>query len=342
MPRILTTGGCGYIGSHTIVDLLQNGFEVVSIDDLSRSWDVAIDGIEAITGTRVQNLQVDLSDREATLAAIDELGHVDGIIHFAAFKSVVESVSEPERYYRNNVNSMLNVIELADKLGNDPAIVFSSSCSVYGNVTELPVTESTPIGVAESPYAYTKQVCERILTDKVISGSDMKVMLLRYFNPAGAHPTAHIGEYIKGKPEYLVPYITQTAIGKRPELNVFGTDYDTRDGTCIRDYIHVMDVAHAHTLALKKLFEGALPNNPEVLNLGTGNGVTVKEVIDAFEKANELTFNYRYADRRPGDVVAVYADNTKAKELLGWEPQYSLEDMMRTAWLWEQKLSTLS
>lgn len=342
MPRILTTGGCGYIGSHTIVDLLQHGFEVISVDDLSRSSERPLDGVHAITGTRVKNIQVDLADRESTLSLLSELGHIDGVIHFAAYKSVNESVQHPELYYRNNLNSLLNLLELMDQMPNDPALVFSSSCSVYGNVAELPVTESTPLGTAESPYAYTKQVCEHILTDKVVSGSNTPTVLLRYFNPVGAHPSAEIGEYQTEKPENLVPYITQTAIGKRPVLNVFGNDYDTRDGTCIRDYIHVLDIAHAHTLALQKLLAHAFPNNPEILNLGTGNGVTVQEVIDAFEQVNGVKLNYRIAPRRPGDVVAVYADNTKARELLGWEPQYTLNDMMRTAWLWEQKLSTLA
>lgn len=342
MPRILTTGGCGYIGSHTIVDLLQHGFEVVSIDDLSRSSERSLDGIEAITGVRVENIQVDLADREQTLSVIDKLGHVDGIIHFAAYKSVNESVDKPELYYRNNLNSLLNLLELIDQMPNDPALVFSSSCSVYGNISELPVTETTPLGFAESPYAYTKQVGERILTDKVVSGSNVSVVLLRYFNPAGAHTSAEIGEFQTEKPENLVPYITQTAIGKRPMLSVFGNDYDTRDGTCIRDYIHVVDIAHAHTLALQKLLAGKLPQNPEILNLGTGNGVSVQEVIDAFEQTNGVKLNYQFAPRRPGDVVAVYADNTKAKQVLGWEPQYSLNDMMSTAWQWEQKLSTLA
>lgn len=342
MPRILTTGGCGYIGSHTIVDLLQHGFEVISVDDLSRSTERSLDGVEAITGIRVQNLQIDLSDKERTLAALSEIGHIDGVIHFAAYKSVNESVAQPDLYYSNNLNSLLNLLELIDLLPNDPALVFSSSCSVYGNVAELPVTEATPLGSAESPYAYTKQVCERILTDKVVSGSSLPVVLLRYFNPVGAHPSAEIGEFQTEKPENLVPYITQTAVGKRPVLNVFGNDYETRDGTCVRDYIHVVDIAHAHTLALQKLLAGEIQNNPEILNLGTGNGVTVQEVINAFEQTNGVMLNYQFAPRRPGDVVAVYADNSKAKQVIGWEPRFSLNDMMQTAWQWEQKLSTLA
>lgn len=340
MSRILVTGGCGYIGSHTVVDLVENGYEVISVDNFSRGRKELLQGINTILGKEIQNEDVDLADRAAVEAMFQRIGPVDGIIHFAAYKWVGESVQQPLMYYRNNVNSLINVLEFAAKQENKPVFVFSSSCSVYGNPEKLPVTEQTPMGYAESPYAYTKQIGERIITDTTIAQPDMKSVLLRYFNPVGSHPSGVLGDF-QDPPENLVPYITQTAIGKRAELKVFGDDYDTRDGSCIRDYIHVCDIAHAHTLAVQYLMAGKATQNPEVLNLGSGNGVTVLEVIKAFERATGQQLNYSIADRRAGDVEAVFADNTKARTQLGWNPDTPIDDMMLTAWKWEQYLATL-
>lgn len=340
MSRILVTGGCGYIGSHTVVDLVEHGYEVVSVDNFSRGRKELLQGINSILGKEIQNEDVDLADRNAVEAMFKRIGQVDGIIHFAAYKWVGESVQQPLMYYRNNVNALINVIEFAGKQYKKPAFVFSSSCSVYGNPQQLPVTEQTPWSHAESPYAYTKQIGERIITDATVAQPDLPAILLRYFNPVGSHPSGVLGDF-QDPPENLVPYITQTAIGKRAELKVFGNDYNTRDGSCIRDYIHVCDIAHAHTLAMQYLEQGKATQNPEVLNLGSGNGVTVLEVIEAFERATGKKLNYSIAPRRPGDVEAVYADNTKARTQLGWNPDTQIDDMMLTAWKWEQYLASL-
>lgn len=334
--KILVTGGTGYIGSHTIVDLIENGFEVVSADNFYNSRPEALDGIEAITGVHVVNYAVDLADREATLAMFEK-ERFDGAIHFAALKLVGESVQKPLEYYRNNVNSLLNVIE-GLKLQGNSNLVFSSSCSVYGNADELPVTEATPRKVAESPYALTKQIGEDMLNDFCKTTPDFKAVLLRYFNPAGAHASGKIGEDPSNPAQSLVPVITQAAAGKRGAMTVFGTDYDTRDGSCVRDYIHVQDLAHAHTLALQYLMSGKATENPALFNLGIGAGLTVLEVINAFEKVSGVKLPYELGPRRPGDVVAVYADRSKATDLLGWEPTRDVEEIMRTAWAWEQSL----
>ncbi len=334
--KILVTGGTGYIGSHTIVDLIENGFEVVSADNFYNSRPSALDGIEAITGVRVVNHNVDLADREATLAMFEQ-EQFDGAIHFAALKLVGESVEKPLEYYRNNVNSLLNVIEGLKRQGNSN-LVFSSSCSVYGNADELPVTEATPRKQAESPYALTKQMGEDILTDFCNTTPDFKAVLLRYFNPAGAHASGKIGEDPSNPAQSLVPVITQAAAGKRGAMTVFGTDYDTRDGSCVRDYIHVEDLAHAHTLALQYVMSGKAKDNPSLFNLGIGAGLTVLEVINAFEKVSGVKLPYELGPRRAGDVVAVYADRSKATNLLGWEPSRGVEEIMRTAWAWEQSL----
>ena len=334
--KILVTGGTGYIGSHTIVDLLENGFEVVSADNFYNSRPSALDGIEAITGVRVVNHNVDLADREATLAMFEK-EKFDGAIHFAALKLVGESVQKPLEYYRNNVNSLLNVIEGLKRQGNSN-LVFSSSCSVYGNAEELPVTEATPRKLAESPYALTKQMGEDILTDFCNTTPDFKAVLLRYFNPAGAHASGKIGEDPSNPATSLVPVITQAAAGKRGAMTVFGTDYDTRDGSCVRDYIHVEDLAHAHTLALQYVMSGKATDNPSLFNLGIGEGLTVLEVINAFEKVSGVKLPYELGPRRAGDVIAVYADRSKATNLLGWEPSRDVEEIMRTAWAWEQGL----
>lgn len=336
MSKILVTGGCGYIGGHTIVDLVENGYDVISIDDLSRGSLRMLEGIEKVTGKKIKNYKVNLCNLEDTEAVFIENPDIAGIIHFAAFKSVPESVNEPLKYFRNNINSLVNLLQCAqeNKINH---FVFSSSCSVYGNPDKLPVDEKAVLAEPESPYARTKQMGEDICSDFCKPNPDFNVTLLRYFNPVGAHPSAIIGE-LQEKPENLVPVITQTAIGKRPEMQVFGTDYDTRDGSCVRDYIHVMDIANAHTKALQYTMEGRNTQQCEVFNLGSGNGVTVLELIDAFEKVSGEKLNYMRGPRRAGDVIAVYADNCKARALLDWDIKYDLGQMMDTAWRWEQAL----
>lgn len=336
MSKILVTGGCGYIGGHTIADLVENGYDVISIDDLSRGSLRMLEGLEQVTGKKIKNYKVNLCNLEDTEAVFIENPDIAGIIHFAAFKSVPESVNEPLKYFRNNINSLVNLLQCAqeNKINH---FVFSSSCSVYGNPDKLPVNEKAELGKPESPYARTKQMGEDICIDFCRPNPDFNVTLLRYFNPVGAHPSVIIGE-LQEKPENLVPVITQTAIGKRPEMQVFGTDYDTRDGSCVRDYIHVMDIANAHTKALQYTMEGKNTQQCEVFNLGSGNGVTVLELIEAFEKASGEKLNYIRGPRRAGDVIAVYADNCKARALLDWEIKYDLHHMMDTAWRWEQAL----
>ena len=333
MATILVTGGCGYIGSHTLVDLLENGFDVISIDDLSRSSEYALAGIEKINGKKVKNYKVDLKNFDETLAVFQENDSIAGIIHFAAYKAVGESVEESLLYYENNLFSLINLLKCAAEF-DVPHFVFSSSCTVYGNPASIPVTESTPIQPAESPYGATKQMGETIVRD-MFSNNGGAAILLRYFNPVGAHPSALIGETPLGKPQNLVPAITQTAIGKLPSMKVFGNDYPTRDGSCIRDYIHVCDIAHAHTLALQYLQANKHTENCEVFNLGTGNGITVLEAIRMFEEVSGRSLAYSMSARRPGDVMAIYANNEKAVQQLGWSIRYDLKEMMRTAWNWE-------
>ncbi len=333
MNKILVTGGAGYIGGHTIVDLIQNGFDVICVDDLSRGSLKMLEGIEKITGKAIKNYRVDLCNLDDIEAIFLENPDIIGIIHFAAYKSVPESVKEPLMYFRNNFNSLINILQCAEEFDVDN-FVFSSSCSVYGNTTELPVVEETAMPEPESPYARTKQVGEAICRDFTNINKHFNTILLRYFNPVGAHPSGHIGEF-QDLSESVVPVITKTAIGARKEMTVFGTDYDTRDGSCVRDYIHVSDIANAHTRALQYIIEDRNKSNCEVFNLGTGNGVTVLELIDAFEKVSGEKLNYKKGPRRPGDVVSVYANNNKARTLLGWETQYDLDAMMDTAWKWE-------
>jgi len=336
MKKILVTGGCGYIGSHTIVDLIENGFSVISVDNNSRSNPRILEGIEKITGKKIKNYKVDLCNFDDTFAIFQENEGIQGIIHFAAFKSVNESVEQPLMYFENNLMSLINLLKCVQEF-KIPYFVFSSSCTVYGSPDKIPVTETTPPKPAESPYGYTKQMGEQIINEFSKAGNT-KCILLRYFNPVGAHPTALIGELPVGKPANLVPAITQTAVGKIPQLIVYGNDYHTRDGSCIRDFIHVCDIAHAHTLALNFLLAKGSDKRCEVFNLGTGQGVTVLETIHAFENVSGIKLNYVIGPRRPGDVMAIYANNDLARKLLGWIPKYSLDDMMATAWKWEQKL----
>ncbi len=334
--KVLVTGGCGYIGSHTIVDLLNNGFEVVSVDNWVNSSADSLDGVEAITGTRVQNYEVDLCDLAATRQIFVDHPDINGVIHFAALKFVGESVEQPLRYFNNNINSLLNVLTCLEDYEVDH-FIFSSSCSVYGNTDALPVTEETPLQEAESPYGRTKQIGEQIIRDFAQKQQTSSFVSLRYFNPCGAHPSALLGESPVHKASNLVPVITETAIGKREKMMVFGDDYDTRDGSCIRDYIHVMDLANAHTKALQFLVDQKNESNYTVFNLGIGEGVSVLEAVNAFVKVTGQSLNYEVGPRRPGDVVAIYANLDKAASALGWTPQYGIEDIMKTAWAWEQK-----
>jgi UDP-glucose 4-epimerase len=336
MAKILVTGGCGYIGSHTLVDLIENGYEVISVDDNSRSNAAMLKGVEKITGRSIKNYKVDLCNFDDTFAIFEENHDIKGIIHFAAFKAVGESVAKPLMYFENNLTSLINLLKCVQEF-KTPWFVFSSSCTVYGEPDTPIVTEDSPLKPAASPYGATKQMGEQILTE-FQKANPVKVILLRYFNPVGAHPSALIGELPIGKPQNLVPAITQTAIGKLPKMTVFGDDYPTRDGSNVRDYIHVSDIAHAHTLAIKYLEEEKNKSNLEIFNLGTGNGVTVLEAIKSFEKVSGVKLNYEIGPRRPGDIIAIYANNDKAKNILGWTPERSLDEMMSTAWKWEQRL----
>lgn len=332
---ILITGGAGYIGSHTIIDLLETTkFNIISIDNFSNSTSETFDRIKQITGKKIKNYEVDLCNKNDTEKIFKREKNIIGIIHFAAFKSVPESVLNPHKYYHNNINSLLNILEccLKFKIHN---FIFSSSCSVYGNIDQLPVKETSPLGKAESPYSYTKQVGEEIIKDYANAYKQIRTVALRYFNPVGAHLSGLIGESSINKPNNLVPIITNTAIGKIKQMTVFGDDYPTRDGTCIRDYIHVTDIANAHVKALKKLIEKKGKTNFSIFNLGTGNGVSVLEAIKAFEKVSGRKLNYKIGPKRPGDVGAIYSDNSYAEKNLNWKPKIDLDKMMESAWKWE-------
>jgi UDP-glucose 4-epimerase len=337
MQTILVTGGCGYIGAHTIVDLIENGFDVISVDNLSRASDQSLVGIEKITGKKIKNYTVDLTDKVATENIFIENPGITGIIHFAAYKAVGESVELPLDYYENNLFSLVHLLQMSVKY-HAKHFIFSSSCTVYGNPDTSRVTEATPLQAAASPYGATKQMGEVIVKDTAHT-YPISAILLRYFNPVGAHPSTAIGELPIGRPQNLVPAITQTAIGKLPKMQVHGNDYDTRDGSCIRDYIHVCDIAHAHTLALQYSIKNNQEKSCEVFNLGTGNGITVLEAIQAFEKVSGVQLNYEIGPRRAGDIVAIYANNDKAVKELGWNCKFGLEEMMLTAWQWEQSLA---
>ncbi len=338
--KVLVTGGMGYIGSHTIVDLIDNGFDVISIDNFLNSSSKVLDGIEQITGVRVKNYNTDLVNFKATKAVFADNPDIVGVIHFAAMKAVGESVEKPWEYFYNNINGLLHILKCCKDF-QVPNFIFSSSCSVYGNANELPVTEATPMSEAESPYARTKQMGEHIIHDFAKAHLNFNAILLRYFNPAGAHESGIIGESPTTNASNLVPVITGVAIGKREKLTVFGSDYDTRDGSCVRDYIHVMDLANAHTKSLQYTIAGNNKSNCETFNLGIGEGATVLEAVHAFEKVTGKQLNYEIGQRRMGDVVAIYANNDKAIHQLGWKPTRSIEDIMRTAWEWEKASATV-
>ena len=336
MKKILVTGGTGYIGSHTVVELQQQGYEVVIVDNLSNSRIEVLDNIKKISGICPGFEQFDLSDCTVTADFFSRHPKLDGVIHFAAFKAVGESMTHPLMYYRNNLFSLINILE-GMKVHDIQNLVFSSSCTVYGQPDILPVTEQAPMKKAWSPYGNTKQMCEEIL-EFTVAASSIHAIALRYFNPIGAHESALIGELPIGTPNNLMPYITQTAIGIRECLNVFGGDYDTPDGTAIRDYIHVVDIAKAHVVAVERIIGNKGKSNLEVFNLGTGKGLSVLEVIRSFEKVTGLKLNYKIVDRRPGDVEKVWADTHFANAELGWKAGKSLDDMTRSAWEWEKRL----
>ncbi len=336
---VLVTGGTGYIGSHTVVELIEAGYEVVIIDNLSNSDESVIDGIEAITGLRPEFFKVDCRD-VASLEKIFEKGKFDSIIHFAAAKAVGESVKQPLEYYHNNILSLINIISLMRKY-NVPNLVFSSSCTVYGQPEVLPATEQTPRLEAESPYGNTKRISEDIIRDSVKAYDSISSIALRYFNPIGAHPSALIGELPRGIPNNLLPYVTQTAAGIREELSIFGDDYNTPDGFCIRDYIDINDLAAAHVTALDRMVDGKMKESFEVFNIGTGRGVSTMEIVKTFEQVNGLSLNYRITGRREGDIEAIWADPSYANEELGWYARKSLYETLRSAWKWQQRLSGL-
>ncbi|MEY2595376.1 MAG: UDP-glucose 4-epimerase GalE [Bacteroidota bacterium] len=338
--KVLVTGGTGYIGSHTLVDLIENGYDVISVDNNSRSTIGMLEGVEKITGKKIKNYKVDLCNIDETRAIFEENSSIIGVIHFAAYKAVGESVEKPLLYFHNNMQSLINVMQCIQDF-NIPNFVFSSSCTVYGNPDKIPVTEETPRKQAESPYGLTKQMGEQMIESFAASNNKTNSILLRYFNPAGAHASALIGELPIDRPQNLTPVITQTAIGKISQLTVFGNDYATRDGSCIRDMIHVCDLANAHTLALNYLIEGKNKSNCEVFNIGSGDGITVLESIKAFEETTGEKLNYVIGPRRPGDVIAIYANNDKAKNELGWIPKHDIKDIMHSAWKWEQYIEKL-
>lgn len=338
MKSVLVTGGLGYIGSHTVVELQQAGFDVHVIDNLSNSELTVLDSIEKITGVRPKFEELDLRKKSSVLGYFND-NNIDGIIHFAASKAVGESVEDPLLYYENNVHSLVYLL-MACQNHDINHFIFSSSCTVYGEPDSLPITENAQVKQAVSPYGNTKQISEEILFD-TCKASALQSIALRYFNPIGAHASAEIGELPKGKPQNLVPFITQTAAGLRSELSVYGDDYPTPDGSCIRDYIHVVDLAKAHVVAMQRLFQKKNESNFEVFNLGTGKGSSVLEVVKAFEAISGKALNYKIVARRPGDVISVYADTTRANRVLGWKTEKTMEEALASAWKWEQKIRGL-
>ena len=335
--KILVTGGTGYIGSHTVVELQQSGYEVVIVDNLSNSNADVLEGITHISGKRPAFEKIDYTDMDSMKATFRKYNGFDGIIHFAASKAVGESVQKPLMYYRNNIVSLINLLELMPEFGVK-GIVFSSSCTVYGEPDNNPIDENAPIKPATSPYGNTKQVNEEIIQDYIHSGANVKSIILRYFNPIGAHPSAEIGELPLGVPQNLVPYITQTGMGVRKQLSVFGNDYNTPDGSCIRDFINVVDLAKAHVIAIDRMLNDKSEEKVEIFNLGTGNGVSVLELINVFEKVSGKPLNYKISDRREGDIEQIWANPDKANNVLGWKAKETIEDTMASAWNWQQQL----
>lgn len=336
--RVLVSGGAGFIGSHVTVELIEAGYDVVVADDFSNSDRTCYDGVRKITGREdIPLVEMDFCDLEATRKLFSDYA-IDAVIHFAAFKAVGESVAEPVKYYSNNLTSFLNVIQAGWAAGCKN-ILFSSSATVYGEPDTVPVTEKTPRKPATSPYGNTKQMCEDILRDSVLAYKGLRGIALRYFNPIGAHPSALIGELPRGVPNNLVPFITQTAIGKRECLSIFGDDYPTPDGTCLRDYIDIVDLAKAHVYAVRRMLDGRMEEDYEIFNVGTGRPVSVLELVNAFEKVNNLKLNYKFAPRRPGDVTAIWADPTLANEKLGWKAERTVEQTLASAWAWEKHLA---
>ena len=335
---ILVTGGTGFIGSHTTVELQEAGYDVVIVDNLSNSKIEVLDGIEKITGIRPAFEEVNLEDKEATERVFQKYPNIEGIIHFAASKAVGESVEKPLMYYRNNVVSLINLLEMMPKY-NVKGIIFSSSCTVYGqpNQENLPVTEDAPHQKATSPYGNTKEINEQIIYDYIHSGAAIKSIVLRYFNPIGAHPTAHIGELPNGVPNNLIPFVTQTAMGIREQLTIFGNDYSTEDGTCIRDYIYVVDLAKAHVAAMTRVLDKET-DKIEYFNIGTGSGNSTLEIVTTFEKATGVKVNWKFGPRREGDIEKIWGDCTKVNTVLGWKADTPLEDVLASAWKWQQKL----
>ncbi|MDR2962850.1 MAG: UDP-glucose 4-epimerase GalE [Bacteroidales bacterium] len=337
MKKIAVTGGLGYIGSHTVVELQNEGFEVVIIDDLSNSEIAVLAGIEKITGKKPAFETIDVCDTEKLRACFKKHSHIDAVIHFAAYKAVGESVAKALEYYRNNVCGLISLLTVMREF-ECANIVFSSSCTVYGQPDVLPVTELSPIKKAESPYGSTKQMSEDIITDTVAAEKSLSAILLRYFNPIGAHPSALIGELPKGVPNNLLPYITQTAAGLRTELHVFGNDYNTPDGSCIRDYIYVLDLAQAHVVALQRMLGSKESGSLEIFNIGTGKGLSVLEILHEFMQANGVNVPYKIVGRRAGDIEQIWAETTRANEVLGWRAHTPLNEVLQSAWKWEQKL----
>ena len=350
--QVLVSGGAGYIGSHVTVELIAAGYDVVVADNMSNCDMTCFEGVKKITGRNdIPFVKIDCCDAQAVNKLFSDY-RIDAVIHFAAFKAVGESVAKPIKYYRNNLDSFLNILEAAENHGGCN-VLFSSSATVYGETDKLPVTEKSPRQPATSPYGNTKQICEDILTDVVkataVNGSEVnsgasvpgpiKGIALRYFNPIGAHPSALIGELPRGVPNNLVPFITQTAIGKRECLSIFGNDYPTEDGTCLRDYIDIVDLAKAHVAAVSRMLDGKMESDYEIFNIGTGRPVSVYELVTAFEKVNGLKLNYKFAPRRPGDVTAIWADTALANEKLGWKAERSVEDTLKSAWEWEKHLA---
>lgn len=337
--KILVTGGLGFIGSHTVVELQNEGFEVVIIDNLSNSSEDVLKGIVAITGKQPSFEKIDLREKAAVQDFFKKHNDITGIIHFAASKAVGESVGNPLLYYENNIGALVYILQELEKK-TEASFIFSSSCTVYGQAETMPITESAPVQTAMSPYGNTKQIGEEIITD-VAKVSNISAILLRYFNPVGSHASAQIGELPLGVPQNLVPFITQTASGLRKELSVYGSDYPTSDGTCIRDYIHVVDLAKAHVIALQRLLNKKNLDKVETFNLGTGTGSSVLEVINSFEKVSGKKLPYKIVGRREGDVIEAYADTKKANEVLGWKSQLTLDQAMESAWKWEQKIRNI-